>query len=491
MIKALENIPSAYIAEDLGDTKPTIVIGGKTDKFVPNVNLSFKCGAEIEQYFINFNRPDVVVDDQAEAAVDGTVALTVGEQTDLFHIDSEGRLKWDIIFDEKPSTNVFRWKIKGSPGVAFHYQGELSQEDIDGGCTRPDWAVGSYAVYGNKSGNGFLTGKLMHIPRPFCVDANGIERWADIVIDEPWLTITMPQEYLDSCTYPMRLDPTFGYTTAGASGLTCSANYVTLSGPMTLSEAGTVSSVTARTMAEGAMNVRFALYSLSGSTYTRQGEICPEFSQAYADGWAWKTAGYNSGPTLQAGSYYFAQNHSASPYNIAFDSTGSQVTKYRAQTYSSDPLPPSISSPTDWQTGKTFSVYATYTASGGGTTYTQALAGAFPAASGTLSMESVFAQLLAGSCPPPTGIITKQVNKVLAGSTPAPTGAVIKRTNKALAGSAPSPTGGLSTSTALKQAITGVMGTISGGVTHVLNPIVVAAKYLKIIGSRMKKIIGG
>jgi len=371
VIIELQDIPSAYTAENLGDTKPVIAIGGKTDKFVPNVNLSFKCGTDSEQYFINLNRPDVVVDSQTETVDDGAVTLTTGEQTDCFYVDAEGRLKWDIVFDEKPISNVFNWKIRKSPGVSFYYQGELTEEEKAEGCERPDWAVGSYAVYGDRSDNGFMTGKLMHIPRPFCIDANGAEQWADILVDRDWLSITIPQEYVDGCVYPMRLDPTFGLTSKGATSATSISNYIVAAGPEPAPENGAVDSVSwyINNTAGTIVGVTLGVYAHSSGS-TPGSLLADGGSESIATGFDnWKTVVLDSSLSITSGVSYWPAFNKNNNITIYYDSVSSKYLRYAAQTYSAGTL---TASPT-WAgsggiyDGKRYSAYITYTASGGAT----------------------------------------------------------------------------------------------------------------------------
>jgi len=124
---------NAYRADNLGDVKPKILIGGKTEKFVPNVNMSFALESSKEQFFLNINRASVTVDKKASALVSDKLALTVGNETDIWHIDEKGRLKWDIQFAQKPSTNKFSWTLTHSEGLEFLYQPALTQEEIDKG----------------------------------------------------------------------------------------------------------------------------------------------------------------------------------------------------------------------------------------------------------------------------------------------------------------------------------------------------------------------
>lgn len=225
---------NAYRADNLGDVKPKILIGGTTKKFVPNTNISFECESGQEKFFLNLNRSSVTVDKEASALVSDKLALMVGNETDIWHIDEKGRLKWDIEFAQKPATNKFSWTLTHSEGLEFLYQPALTQEEIDKGVIRPDDVVGSYAVYCNKSGHykdasgntivNYRAGKLLHIYRPLCIDAKGNKEWAELLIGKGTLTITIPQKYLDTAVYPMTLDPNVGYTSAGASAYSLDAN---------------------------------------------------------------------------------------------------------------------------------------------------------------------------------------------------------------------------------------------------------------------------
>lgn len=228
MIKKIAD-KTEYSADNLGDLKPKIVIGGKTEKFVPNINHSFEYESGKELFYLNVNRKSVTVSDEKEKDTNGKVGLTIGKETDVWHTDENGILKWDIEFSEKPERNVFEWQLKYTDGLHFHYQGELSEEEKSMGAIRPDNVIGSYAVYCNKADNhinretgevvNYRTGKLCHIYRPFCTDADGKTTWAELHIENDVMSITIPQEFLNNAKYPVTLDPDFGYTTVGGSSI--------------------------------------------------------------------------------------------------------------------------------------------------------------------------------------------------------------------------------------------------------------------------------
>ena len=199
---------------NLGDVKPVVIAGGKdTSKFAPNLNMSFFD----DEFYINLNRKDKAVQGDCATTADSKTKLSCGDDTDVFYIDKSGRFKWDIEFTTRPVVYSWTWELKHSPELEFYYQPELTAEEIKRGCTRPDEVVGSYAVYCNKKNKKYKTGKICHIYRPVCIDAKGVKEYAELTIDKNSLTITIPQKYIDTCAYPMTLDPTIGYTSAPAS----------------------------------------------------------------------------------------------------------------------------------------------------------------------------------------------------------------------------------------------------------------------------------
>lgn len=153
----------------------------------------------------------------------------------------DGGFEIDIILKEKPDTNVFNFQIDGATELDFFYQPPLNEQPPKGEtctetqCTNGDGVnisaraenvVGSYAVYHKSFKNhltgqtNFATGKAYHIYRPKVFDANGAEVWATLNYTPGTLSITVPQDFLDKAVYPVRIDPTFGYTTLGASANT-------------------------------------------------------------------------------------------------------------------------------------------------------------------------------------------------------------------------------------------------------------------------------
>ena len=373
---------NAYHIDTLGDVKPRIVIGGKSPKFVPNLNISFDCASGKEKYYINLNRKAVKVDEEKESHVDGKISLPIGAQTDIWHIDEHGRLNWDIDFEQKPSTNVFEWELTCSEGLSFHYQPALTKQEIEKHSVRPDDVVGSYAVYCDKAGHyrdasgktleNYTTGKLLHIYRPLCRDAAGKTEWADLNIADGKLTVTIPQKYLDAAQYPVTLDPTFGITARGATeGETaCSVSWP-ISG-LSPSGGGTLTNISIWTTAstDPGPSLYFAFYSDSSGPASRLAYDGASFSTGpnasphlVTNPVAWSYALPASAAQYHGAAFRVEGTSSAGspPDHFYYDNGGGKTNSY------SDGFMAPPATISGWSTDysdKYFSLYATYEVAG-------------------------------------------------------------------------------------------------------------------------------
>lgn len=141
-------------------------------------------------------------------------------------------LEWTIFLRQKPKSNALSYQIFGS-NLSVFYQGELTRKEIERNANRPDSVVGSYAVYhSSRAHNEYKTGKVFHIYCPKAWDANGDTVWCDLNIDtiNGILSLTLPVDFWDNGSYPIVIDPHFGYNTMGASevGVTPSWTYASL-----------------------------------------------------------------------------------------------------------------------------------------------------------------------------------------------------------------------------------------------------------------------
>jgi len=159
-----------------------------------------------------------------------------GEQHRFFIGDSfDWDIEWQSAADLPDETNdagdmIVEFDVSSPAGLAFHYQPELTAEEIADGHERPEDIIGSYAAYWDQSGRfldgdgheivNYETGKYAHLKRPLFICADGSQFWGYQNISNGVLTVAAPRDIisgLGAAQYPLTLDPTFGYTSAGGS----------------------------------------------------------------------------------------------------------------------------------------------------------------------------------------------------------------------------------------------------------------------------------
>lgn len=292
----------------------------------------------------------------------------------------DGGFKVDIILNEKPDTNRFCYVIEGAENYDFFYQPALTKEEIANGAFRPPEIEGSYAVYHKTlANNEYKTGKVMHIPRPQVWELGNEENtkeWAELSYADGQLCVAVRQGFLDDATYPVRVDPTFGYTSIGASledianrdgGIDTRAGSAS-----TLSEAGDVTAISAALRLDSSTDTTtsskvFINQQDNPSSGNHTQSLAIERTNVSLTATAtW--IDYTGAASLGSGSYILSVLGRGSTVGfgrtiyLSYDSVA--ATWYReAQTYTS-PESPWVTSA---QAGdRRHSIYATYTASGSG-----------------------------------------------------------------------------------------------------------------------------
>lgn len=202
-----------FIESEIGDIK--------SDKFFPQVKVK----RFDNEYNLSIRYKHNEKGKETFEEVDGKVIWKKGNKEARFY-EIDGAHEFEVIFSEKPETNIVEFTLQ-TKGVDFHYQGELTEQELIEGRERPENVVGSYAVYASskrinyKGGKVYGSGKIGHIFRPKIIDNDGKEVWGSLDIDteKGILKVTIPEEFLETCSYPIIVDPTIGYDTAGGSSL--------------------------------------------------------------------------------------------------------------------------------------------------------------------------------------------------------------------------------------------------------------------------------
>jgi len=302
----------------------------------------------------------------------------------------DGGFEFEWVLNKKPKSNVLRTTIQHK-GLDFFYQPALTVEEIEQRMSRDENVVGSYAVYhktkknNTVGGNEYKTGKAFHIYRPHAIDANGVKVWCDLNITEGELTVTVPNDFLNTASYPVVVDPTIGYTSAGSSSYSLASGNANTAlrtsdrkgGEYTASENGTLDSISAYTTSStsNSFDLYMAVNQKDSVSAGQHGNIAKVTSNnvSHTTTPSWKTLSL-AGESISTGVTYVisvAGNGSdlgASSFGFCrFDSSTNQLyetasngasgfTNQTADTWVCSPFSDSVK----------ISIYATYTASGGG-----------------------------------------------------------------------------------------------------------------------------
>lgn len=358
--RAVKDNPKDRIQVEIGDSKqPDFKPQVKIMRWDNEVNFSLRAQedpnatVEVDKGVIKYKTPDYEVHQY---------------ELDPGDIGEDGGLEFEWVLPRKPATNVLTATIQ-TKGLNFYYQPPLTPEEVEQGASRPENVVGSYAVYHKTKGGmnradgmEYKTGKAFHIYRPKVTDANGNETWGELNVDEQKgeLNVTIDQTWLDNAVYPVVVDPTFGYTSIGASNALAGAN-VMLTTNASITEGGSVISISVYGKHNGsAMDIKPVIYNDGSSDPgTRNSVGTPATAPATEQ---WNVLTHSA--TLTTGAYWLSFIASASAFRWYYDSSPTPPGRGDSNNYAT---------PTDpWDTAGDFvqnlsySIYATYTASGGG-----------------------------------------------------------------------------------------------------------------------------
>ena len=313
-------------------------------------------------------------------------------------IGEDGGFEFEWVLDKKPESNVFTATIQ-TKELDFFYQPSLTPEEIEQGVKRPDNIVGSYAVYhktkknNRVGGKEYKTGKAFHIYRPEAIDAKGNRVWCELNIDEKagTLSVTVPDKWLNKAAYPVKVDPTFGYTSIGATEGFQSINRA-ISTKFTASEAGTITKITAYSAAPGTPgfsipdgDIRAGVWNSSLELITNGvSNIVTEVGTL-----AWTDYTFTTDPTITATDYYIGVVHNGGGFGGGIFNYDAGATAQSVYQSSDSGGGNGFDPPSDYVIGNyveqdfKYSVYATYTATGGGSS-----ASSSPSASPSASVSA-------------------------------------------------------------------------------------------------------
>lgn len=359
--------PARFTSIELGDSKQPSIFYPQFKTLHWDNECNFSVRLIDDNYEVG--RIDQEKDGTVTWSKDNKVVRLYNKQTS----DEDGGFEFEVEFAIKPDTNVVRFSIQ-TKNLDFFYQPELTDQEKKTSF-RPENVIGSYAVYhktqrGNLLGSKqYKTGKAFHIYRPFVIDSLGVRVWCELNINEKeeLVTITIPQDFLDNAIYPVIVDPTFGYTSIGATN---DFNSGTEGSVFTAPSSGTVTKLTTYgSHVFGDFTIDNALYSETSNH--------PNVPLAISSAVNVTTTGWVDSNTISQaisnGVNYWLMIWAHGGNQITRSDTGAanqSVNQSSGESYSTWPNP--YGTPI-FQLNIVYSIYATYTASG--STYTLTAAG--------------------------------------------------------------------------------------------------------------------
>lgn len=313
------------------------------------------------------------------------------------YTEGEGGYKYIWYLNEKPASNKIEFDIESS-GLNFYRQSPLTEEyqngyneqfgkeiivtetqvkDLDGNVLveRPENVVNSYAVYHSTKGGmvdaygkDYKVGKAFHIFRPKLIDANGLEAWGNLHIENGIYSVEIPQDFLNKAVYPIKSNDKFGYETMG-TGISLFCNNRPMGTQYAIPADGTVSKLTigvnsnaSGNRAGGAIYNTSNPHSLIANAGTGAAVTVPGGT---TDVTGWFDIVFSSQPSLTTGNYYLVI--SADDYT-----TDATIIYAQGDTVASNPAFYTATSDFDagWAatltnsstyTDRKWSIYATYT----------------------------------------------------------------------------------------------------------------------------------
>ncbi len=380
LYKAVKDDPRDKIEVEIGDSKDltTFQPQAKIMRWDNEVNLSVRYKDSDTSQLVADTKEDIVEWIKSDKEV------RIYEKPE---VAEDGGLEIEVVLKEKPISNVVEFSIQ-TKGLDFFYQPPLTEENLKEGQTatetqilnekgeviseRPENVVGSYAVYYKDNpanvvgGKEYKVGKLCHIFRPEVIDAKGNKIWGELNVDtdKGLLTVTIDEKWLGSAVYPVIVDPTFGYTSIGASEYSVDNNQIG-GYSQTITGEGSITSLSVYARATiGTRYCQLGLYEdatgLAGNKalISHTSDIAMTTTSAWYSGDA--TGDFTSDNRKILG--FTSQKYGAYTA-LKYDSGTGNYMMYVTATYGTWPDPANFNTSYTYK----FSIYATYTEASSGT----------------------------------------------------------------------------------------------------------------------------
>ena len=299
--------------------------------------------------------------------------------------------EFEIQLDRPIVGNTIEFDIEYN-GLVFHKQPIIPRK----GQIIPDDVKGSYAVfhatkandYSLIGGQNYRQGKAFHLFRPRAYDSSGNDIWADIEIVGSRLIITIPQDFLEHASYPIRFASglEFGNTGVPGSSYGLSENYMGVLFNQTCASTGTAQSMSCYQSWCAGGNWKGVICTDGGTPIITNGVTAGDAFVPETAGW--ETATFGTDPSVVASTVYdLGLVVDSDSCYMGCDEVASSGGYDETNSYASPSAPGNPVDEQDW------GLYVTYAAAGG---EQRATAGVLPAMTGILARKFKPKRLMEG-----------------------------------------------------------------------------------------------
>lgn len=225
-----------------------------------------------------------------------------------------GGLEFSFLLNKKPKKTTLEFEY-ATKNISLTKQKKLTEEEKKKGFTREKHIEETWACYhATKKNNRYKTGKIFHLWRPVAIDATGKSCMGKILFTKNRMRIVFPNKFLEKATYPVYIDPTFGYTTAGASGFTLGNAVGGM--PVSLGEVADITNFYAYIFSgttSTSNRIAFGIYNNSASL------VGQESTDSFRQTAGWDEVIMETPTVLTPASYYIATTLKSTLFKLGYD----------------------------------------------------------------------------------------------------------------------------------------------------------------------------
>ena len=337
---------------EIGDSKQSLFYPQiKMKKWDNKANISFRLAEDI----INGSHEQ-----------HGIIDRWITDKLDCNFYNYLNGYEFGILLKRKPIKPYLTFTIN-TKHCDVYPQPELTSYEKSQGLVRPANVINSLSLYSPFRNNQYGVGKVGHIYRPYVVDSKGKKEWCNLTYEgNGEVRLWLDPEIRNIGKYPLWVDPTFSYTTAGSS-YDAATNRIHCSQGTMGATGGTIDKVTVYGLSNGTLRARGAVY--DDNSDVPNNLVDSELTGVdLSAGASWNDITGLAGSSVTGSAVYWScvwtQAVGSGVIRVYYDTTTWNYS-YSTVTYTDDAWPDPYSETGNFS-NRAYSIYTTYTEGGGG-----------------------------------------------------------------------------------------------------------------------------